>query len=145
MRYFQPALICFICVSQSYSQVATRRYGQMVVEIIKEKNPKRIIINVEVDSSFTRQDSSWVDSLEINLIKLIKVKKRLKRGKYIVSVKFLLEKDGSMTDIRCLNDPGLGLCEQIRTAIVRTFPWKPPLTPAKVRPYHTSSTKPQEQ
>jgi hypothetical protein len=139
MRYFPLALICFICVNQSYSQAATRRYGQMLVEIIKEKKPKRIIVNVVVDSAFTRGDSSWVDSLEMNLTKLIRVNKKVKTGKYIVSVKFLLEKDGTMTDMRCLNDPGFGMCEQIRLAIVRTFPWKRSWTPRNVRRYHTSS------
>ena len=144
MKYFQLAMICFICIAKSYGQLATRIYGDVNVEIIKEKKPKRIYVNVESSLVLTGRDSSWVDTLEKHLSQTIKIKNRVKAGKYIVSVKFLLERDGSVTDMRCLKDPGFDMCEQVRSAIIKTFPgWG--VQPVKVRKYHTTFTTPQDE
>jgi hypothetical protein len=149
MRYFQLVMLCFICLAKSYGQTGTRSYHTVVVEITKEKKPKKISTKVEITSPFPGGDSSWIQSLEEKLNQSIPVKNGAKAGKYIVSVSFLIEKDGSLTDIRCLNDPDFEMCKHVMAAIKRNFPgkrWGTQIdSSGKVRQYHTTSTTPQDE
>jgi hypothetical protein len=117
MRSFQLALVFLVCFAKTYGQTATRMYGKIEVVITREKKPKKIYTKVEISPAFAFADSFWVQSLEKSLNQSSQVKNRVKAGKYIVSVRFLLEKDGSVTDITCLNDPGFGMCEQVITLV----------------------------
>jgi protein TonB len=102
-------------------------YTGIVVEITKEKKPKKIYTKVEITRAFPRGDSSWVQSLEKLLNESIPVKNGAKAGKYIVEVRFLIERDGSLADLVCLKDPGYGMCQQVKGAIHKMFPggWQP--------------------
>lgn len=143
MRYFQIAILCIIWVAKSYGQTGTRSYHTVVVEITKEKKPKKISAKVEVmPTVFLGGDSAWVRSFEDILNRMLSVEKKVKAGKYIVSLRFLLEKDGNVADIRCLNNPGFGLCEKVRAAIIRKFP--PRWGPGEARQYNTTSTTPED-
>jgi hypothetical protein len=137
-RFFQLALLCFLCVAKSYGQTGNRSYGTVNVEITKEKRPKKIYTKVELTGAYTGGDTSLIQTLEKNLNQSILVKKRAKAGKYHVSVRYLLERDGSVTDINCISNPGFEMCEQVVAVIKRIFPrgWHP----AEVRPLHTSTT-----
>jgi hypothetical protein len=65
---------------------------------------------VEIKSAFPGGDSSWVQSIEKSINQSISYKNGAKKGKYIVSVAFVVAKDGSLSDIRCVNDPvGFGM------------------------------------
>lgn len=100
-----------------------KSYGHIVVEITKVKG--KISTKVEVTSTFSVIDSSWVQSLEKNINHSIQIGKRVKKGKYIVSVKFIVAKDGSLAEIRCENDPGFGLCEIVVRALKKSKNWTP--------------------
>jgi len=102
-------------------------YTTAVVEITKEKKPKRISTKVEITRPFSGVDSSWIQSLEDSLNRSIPVKNGAKVGKYIVSVRFLIEKDGSVTDFQCMKDPGFGMCQQVVAAIIKKVSprWRP--------------------
>lgn len=148
MKHFISVLLCFICVAKSSGQTGTRMYTTVVVEITKEQKPKKISTKVEITSPFPSGDSSWIQSIEKSLNESLAVKRGAKAGKYIVSVRFLIERDGSVTDYRCLNDPGFGMCEQVVAALIKSFThkWGPQTdSSGKVRRYHTTSTTPPEQ
>lgn len=140
MRIFQIALLCFICVAKSYGQTNTRSYGRIDVEITKEKKPKKIYAKVEIKRAFPGGDSSWVRSLEKQLNESIQVdKRRVKKGKYVVSVQFIVDADSNLSDIRCLSDPvGFGIEEKVMRALKKGPKWRP--APYPVRQYRTSST-----
>jgi hypothetical protein len=121
MKYFQLAILCFICLARSYGQTGTRMYTTVNVEIIKEKKPKRISTKVEITSPFPAGDSSWIRSLEKSLNESLPFKNSAKAGKYLVSVRLLIEKDGSMADYHCSSDPGYGMCEQVIGVMKRKF------------------------
>ncbi|HUR30249.1 MAG TPA: hypothetical protein VMZ69_02390 [Saprospiraceae bacterium] len=133
MRYILLALVCCICISKTYGQTGTRMYTGVVVEITKAKKPKRISTKVEITSAFPGGDSSWIHSLEEALNKSIPVKSRAKAGKYIVSVRFLIERDGSLADIVCIKDPGYGMCQKVKAAIMKSVlpRWRPGHTQSK--------------
>ena len=93
--------------------------------------------------AFPGGDSSWTQSLEKTLNQSLPFKNGAKAGKYIVSVAFIVDKEGIISDIRCLNDPhGFGMEEQVMRALKKGIgpKWLPGSRP--VRPYRTSSTTP---
>jgi hypothetical protein len=59
MKYFQLALLCFICVAKSHGQAGSRGYCEVDVEIAKEKKPKKIYTKVVIASAFPGGDSSF--------------------------------------------------------------------------------------
>ncbi len=62
----------------------------------------------------------------------------MKAGQYTVQVRFLVELDGSITNVEALNDPGYGLSKGA-VQVVKTGPkWTPgEVGGRKVRSYHT--------
>ena len=147
MTCIQLALLCSVCVAKSYGQTGTRSYHTVLVEIKKEKEPKRIYTKVELTQpAFPGGDSSWIRSLQDSLNRSMPVKNKAKAGTYIVSIRFLIEKNGSITDMVCLKDPGFGMCEQVKAALRKKFKWGPQVeSSGKVRRYHTTSTTPQDE
>ncbi|MBL0155175.1 MAG: hypothetical protein IPP93_17530 [Chitinophagaceae bacterium] len=135
MRKFQLVLLCLICVAGSSAQTAVKSYGRVNVEITKEKKPKRIHTKVEIVSAFTGGDSAWILSLEKTLDQSIPFKNGAKAGKYIVTVVFITDKDGNLSEVRCLNDPGFGMGEKVLAAIKKKPVWRPASQPVEVRAY----------
>ena len=82
----------------------------------------------------------WIDHLRNNLQSPIEkaAKKGIKAGTYTVNVRFLVERDGSITDVQAMNDPGYGLAKAA-VKVVRTGPrWTAgEVNGKKVRSYHT--------
>lgn len=145
MKKFQLVLLCFICVAKSYGQTITSSYGRIDVEITKEKHPKRIFAKVEIISVFPGGDSSWVRSIEKSINQSISYKNGAKKGKYTISVQFVVTKDGSLSDIRCVNDPvGFGMEAEVIRVLKKKYPSKWGPGPDTVRPYRRSSAAPEE-
>jgi periplasmic protein TonB len=97
-----------------------------------------IFSKVEVEASVDRQQ--WIDHLTNNLQSVIvkAAKKGMKAGRYDVNVKFLVEKDGSITDVQALNDPGYGLAKAAVKVLKSGPRWSAgELNGKKVRSYHT--------
>lgn len=137
-KYFLLTLLCFISITKSYGQtVAKNYYGRIVVEFTKEKRPKKFYAKVEIKSAFTGGDAAWVKSIEKNINQSIGDFKRVKKGKHIVSVKFILSRDGSFSDVACENDPGFGLCDVVVRTIRKSHKWAP-AEPVKVREFRVS-------
>lgn len=135
MRYFLLSLLCFICVAKSDGQ--TNIYVRVDVEITKEKHPKKVYTKIDISSAFPGGDSSWVRSLEGKLNQLIRNNGRAKKGKYQASVQFIV-KDSSISDIRCLNDPGFGVCQELVRSLKIISPWRPAPQDIPVREYRRS-------
>lgn len=109
------------------------------VVIVQTSDTSQLVFEkIEVEASVDRQQ--WIDHLTKNLQSPIEkaARKGMKAGTYTVQVKFLVEKDGSISDVQALNDPGFGLAKAAEK-VVRTGPkWKPGTQNGKVvRSYHT--------
>src|SRR5688572_12251468 len=122
MKYFYLVQVCLICVANSYAQTRTRSYHTVDIEITKEKKPKKIYAKIITISEGSAVDSSLIQSIEESINRSISLKNKVKAGKYIVSVKFLLERDGSIADARCIKDPGFEMCEQVMSAFRKKGP-----------------------
>lgn len=62
----------------------------------------------------------------------------MKAGAYAVQVRFLVERDGSISYVEALNDPGYGLAKAA-VKVIKTGPkWRPgEQNGKKVRSFHT--------
>jgi hypothetical protein len=122
-------LILFLCLTggtKSYGQTAAKNYfGRISVTFTKEKRPKKFFAKVEIKSPFPGGDTAWVRSIERNINESISVGRRVKKGTYIVTAKFILSKDGSLADIACENDPGYEMCAAVLRALKKTKKWTP--------------------
>ena len=125
MKILHLALVCFICAAKSNGQKITNSYGEIVVEIKKQRNLKKIYAKVEIVSAFPGGDSAWIRSLEENLNRSIPFRNDAKREKYIVSAAFIMSKDGSISEVRCLSNPGFGMCEEVLRALKKGPKWIP--------------------
>ena len=113
-----------MCITKSYGQTINRSYGRIVVEITKEKKSSKIKPKVEI-KSFVNGDSSLVQSIKQRIIQSLENDKKIKKGKYIFSVRFITAKDGSYSDIVCESDPGFGMCRKVIDAIKKSQKWLP--------------------
>ena len=83
---------------------------------------------------------AWKQNLEKRLQPVVEkaARKGMKPGLYTVEVRFLIEKDGSISDVKALNDPGYGLAKGLEKVIRKGPKWAPGTVNGKaVRSYHT--------
>ena len=97
----------------------------------------RVFEKVEVEASVSVVE--WRSHLQTHLLPYIEkaANKKIKAGNYTINVRFLVERDGSITDVKALNDPGFGLAKGAEK-VVKTGPrWTPgEINGKKVRSYH---------
>jgi len=116
MKCFQLILLCLVCTAKSYGQA-----DRLVVEVTKEKH-RSYSIKV-IQSVNPRADSSWLPSIERDLNRSIPANKRIKKGKYIVSARFIVDKEGSISDVECEKDPGYGIGADVVRALKKSGKW----------------------
>ena len=112
--------------------------GKAVVEAPKAEPEDKIFEKVEIEAKV--DVGSWRRHLERNLQRYIEdaAAKGMAPGTYTVQVKFLVERDGSITDVRALNDPGYGLGKGAEEVVRKGPKWSPGIQNGKeVRSYHT--------
>jgi TonB-dependent SusC/RagA subfamily outer membrane receptor len=132
--------------------LAQTKYGKKgengVVEITLKKasdepsmprNDNNIVFEqTETPASIDKQE--WQAFLEKNLQSLIvnAAKNGAKPGSYTVNIRFLVKKDGSVSDFKALNDPGYGLAKQVLALMPNSPKWNPAeQNGKKVNSYHT--------
>lgn len=84
--------------------------------------------------------AAWIKHLEMGLKDVIinAARSGMENGKYTINVRFVVERDGSISNIQALNDPGFGTKKAVEK-IVRTGPkWKSAeINEKKVRSFKT--------
>lgn len=134
-------LLCLIYTSDCYSQTTTNTYGQIHVDIIKEKRSSKAYAKAEIVKAFAGGDSLWLQSFEKRLNQSLQDNKRIRKGKYFVAISFVQAKDGTFSDFLCLNNPGFGLNEDVKRALLKgMIRWEPARQDDRVvRPYSRSA------
>lgn len=105
---------------------------------IASKDDNKIFIKTETAPEFIGGQQGWLDFLRKNLKANIPVDNGAKAGKYTVLVKFIIHTDGNISDIKCVNDPGFGTCEEVKRIIaLSSMKWMPAIQNGrKVNAYH---------
>lgn len=101
--------------------------GTQVVEKPKEDDENKIFTKVEKEAEFPGGEAAWRNYLQKNLNASTPVDNGAAGGKYTVIVKFVVSKDGSLSDVQCENDPGFGMCQEAVRVIKKTKNWTPAL------------------
>jgi protein TonB len=102
-----------------------------VLEVIKDDEENKIFTSVQIEAAFPSGEDGWRDYLRKTLNAETPVDNGATAGKYTVIVRFIVSKDGSLSDINCENDPGFGMCEEAVRVIKRTRNWKPAINNGK--------------
>jgi hypothetical protein len=144
---------CFFCISIPVVLSSRANTGRIVSpfdDVDTVPPPPKIIGNsegdtlkgifqkVEIEASVDAK--AWVNHLQIVLLPVIEkaAGKRMPPGTYIVNVKFLVNKDGTIAEAFALNDPGYGLAKGAEKAVLTGPIWSPGIMNGKpVRSYHT--------
>ena len=126
-------LLGFVVTLQSYSQTDSTKKKW-------DTTSDTIFMKVEIAASISR--TVWKDYLTKATTPYIERAREegIPNGTYSVNVKFLVEVDGSITDVMALNDPGYGLGSGA-VKIMRNSPkWDPCIQNGrKVRSYRTQA------
>src|SRR5215213_951765 len=112
--------------------------GKGVVEAPKVEDENKIFEKVEIEASVDPRQ--WRRHLESQLQRYIEdaASQGMNPGQYTVQVRFLVERDGSITDVKSLSDPGYGLGKGAEEVVRRGPRWSPgEQNGRKVRSYHT--------
>lgn len=96
-----------------------------VVEVKKVDYENQIFTKVEVEAGFPGGDAAWRNYLQKNLNGNTPIDYGAGAGKYTVMVKFVVSRDGSLSDVSCENDPGFGMCQEAVRVIKKTKNWTP--------------------
>ncbi len=101
--------------------------GTQVVEVKVADDENKIFTKVEVEAAFPGGEAAWRNYLQKNLDANTPLDNGASEGKYTVTVKFVVSRDGSLSDVTCENDPGFGMCQEAVRVIKKTKNWTPAL------------------
>ncbi len=99
--------------------------NSQALEVKKTDNENEIFTKVEIEATFQGGEDAWRNYLRNTLNGNTPVDYGASAGKYTVIVKFVVSKNGSLSDIKCENDPGFGMCEEAVRVIKKTKNWVP--------------------
>ncbi|MBS1745749.1 MAG: N-acetylmuramoyl-L-alanine amidase [Bacteroidetes bacterium] len=85
----------------------------------------KVFTNAQKEPQFPGGDVAWQNYLARNLHTEILKQHHAQIGNYIVAVTFLIDKDGSVYDIKALNDPGYGAALEAVRVIAQGPKWVP--------------------
>jgi protein TonB len=105
--------------------------GTKVVEIKKDDDENAIVTFVEIEAGFPGGEAAWKNYLERTLNRDTPTDNGAEPGVYKVIVKFVVSKDGSLSDVTCENDPGFGMCAEAIRVIKKTRNWIPAIQNGK--------------
>lgn len=86
---------------------------------------------VQVEAQFPGGLAAWSTFLERNLNAEIPVENAAPAGRYTVIVSFLVDKDGNISEVEALNNPGYGTAEEAVRVIKKSRQWTPAIQNGK--------------
>lgn len=97
--------------------------GQVVAPV--EKHVPDFFTTVQVEAQFPGGIEAWARFLQRNLNADIPAENGAPLGKYTVLVAFNVDKEGNVSDIEALNDPGYGTAQEAVRVIKKSNQWIP--------------------
>lgn len=99
--------------------------GKQVIEEKKEEDENQVFTKVEVEASFKGGEKEWRRFLERNLEANVPVDNSAPEGTYTVTVQFIVDKEGKISDVRALSSHGYGMEEEAMRVIKKGPDWIP--------------------
>jgi len=82
---------------------------------------------VEVEAQFPGGIDAWTKYLQRNLRTEVPIDNGAPEGSYTVVVSFLVDRDGNISQVQALNDPGYGTADEAIRVIKKSNQWIPAL------------------
>lgn len=99
--------------------------GKAAIPALKSQPSEKEILSVEVQAKFPGGQEAWNKYLKRNLDAQTPANEGALAGNYTVTVSFLVSKDGSISEVKALNDPGYG-CSAEAVRVIKKGPhWEP--------------------
>ena len=99
--------------------------GKAVVEEKKEEDENKVFEKVEVEASFKGGEREWTKYLLRNLDANVPVENGANEGTYTVTVQFIVDKEGKISDVKALTSHGHGMEEEAMRVIKKGPDWVP--------------------
>lgn len=90
-----------------------------------------IFTKVEVEASFPGGLEAWVNFLQANLKTNIARKNKAPEGRYQVVARFVVAKDGSLTNFETETDHGYGMEKEVLRVLKKSPKWNPAIVNGK--------------
>ena len=91
----------------------------------QDEDYDKIYTIVEIPAEFPGGTGAWQKFLERNLNRDLPIQNGAPVGKYVVTLSFLVDKTGVISDVRAENDPGYGTKEEAIKVIKKGPNWRP--------------------
>ncbi|HRH48939.1 MAG TPA: energy transducer TonB [Panacibacter sp.] len=99
--------------------------GQVEAPKAQEEDYDKEFKTVQIEAKFEGGAAAWQKYLERNLNSNIPVDNGAPPANYTVVVSFLVDKNGNISEVQALNDPGYGTSEEAVRVIKKGPAWKP--------------------
>ena len=119
MPAFKTLVTYFLLLSSSFS------FSQVVSQQDTVKLNSKEFTRVEIEASYPGGVEAWKKFLEKNLDASVTAKNKAPIGKYSAIANFMIDKDGSITEIKALTKFGYGMEDEILRAISKSGKWTP--------------------
>lgn len=97
--------------------------GKQVIEEKKEEDENKVFEKVEIEASFKGGEGAWRKYLERNLNANTPVDNGAPEGTYTVWVQFIVDKTGSISDVKALSTHGFGMEDEAVKIIKKGPAW----------------------
>ncbi|CAN5641798.1 energy transducer TonB [soil metagenome] len=97
--------------------------GKIDVPVMREE--PIVYTTVQIEAQFPGGIKEWGKFLERTLNTEIPVENGAPSGRYTVNVSFIVDKDGNVSEIKALSDPGYGIADEAVKVIKRSKQWIP--------------------
>ena len=112
--------------SQSATNDSIRKQDRSDAQNITQGDDDVIFMKCEIEPSIDTYIWKRHQDKQIKeFLKASKEKQKIPSGIYRIRVVFLVEKNGIISDVQIMNDPGFGLGELAKTICKTSLKWKP--------------------
>lgn len=135
LNQIQLRVLMFLIVLFSFSIVS----AQSTDSSSQQQSTKNEDVFDKVDVKATIEYAAWRRHLENQLQAIVDTAAAMgiSSGKHIVRVRFIVEKDGTISSVKALDDPGYGLAKGAEQLILTSPKWSPAKKKGKkVRSYY---------
>ncbi len=99
--------------------------GKQIIEEKKPEDENKIFEKVEIEASFPGGERAWANYLRKNLDPNVPVDNGAPAGTYTVTVQFIVDKQGNISDVRALSKHGFGMEDEAVKIIKKGPSWEP--------------------
>ncbi len=115
--------VSLLCLSLNAFSQQQQPVPPNLVKPLVDSN--KTFAKVEIEASFPGGQEAWVAYLTKNLKANTPVKKKAPAGRYTVIVRFIVAKDGNISDIAAETSHGYGMEAEVRRIILKGPRWNP--------------------